>query len=274
MPNTSALELWLAQLGKPKLTNKGTAAPGTNSRVDVDTPDQIGTLPDSGKGHPDWLGYAQHGDAPRSPTPADAAAIRAATARRFPALTNLGKPGPVLPEFNQFYGPWRSLEWDKVAANSAHGTLAPGVTNSAVVTLDSPANLRTSMYPGAIQVFPVLHVWAFSQSILTATGQYSFTWNLPGLDFQYPLGEYNANVGGDIRDNRAFIIPAPLVDPGIATLGTITVTPTGLVGAPTINWRMLIGWAYMLPTPAFRGAVPMRVAGSQAEAESILEHEA
>jgi hypothetical protein len=113
-------------------------------------------------------------------------------------------------------------------------------------------------------VLPVLLLWSWSQSVTTATGQYSFGWLPDGSDFVYPLGEYNASKPDEYKD-YSHIIPAPIVDAGKTTLGTLTLTALGVVGTPSINWRMGIGWAYLMPTPAFKGAVPLMLKSEMGE---------
>jgi hypothetical protein len=253
----SLIEQFIRSLAGPNKKNGGTDAPGTTSRVDAFAPDLAHPLaPDSGTGVPASLGYPNHGDAPawRQAERAEAAVKDAR--RRFPELATYGRAGPAVPEFNVLYDQIRSDDaYDKIILNTAHGAWVVGTTTVQPVTLDNPANLRTSQYPGAIQAMPVLLLFTWSQSVAATSGQYSMFWQPQGGDFLFPLGEYNATTVQQYNSPR-WVIPLVVTDPGVTQLGNIIITSTAVVGTPTILWRMGIGWAYPLPTMAFKGHVP------------------
>lgn len=250
-----AVSRLLATLFPPKAEdNAGTAAPGAQSRKDLITPDTPDAKTVTGKGVPASLGYHQHGDSPDLHT---AEAGLAKARERFPTLASHGRAGPAVPEYNKFYDQLRTDDaYDKIITTTAHGTLVVPSTLQQTVTLDTPANLRTSQFPGAVLVHPVLMFFSFSQTVTTATGQYSFAWLLPGADFQYPLGEFNAGKA-DYQTYTRQILNVGVIDPGVLTLGSIVLTPTSVVGTPSINWRLGIGWAYDLPAPAYKGYIPL-----------------
>lgn len=250
------------------------AAPGTNERdvlregqdyasavpqhaLSPAMPDRWRRARSSGPGQSGLLGYADHGDAVRIATRRNEN-----TRRRFPDLATHGRPGPAAPEYNQIYDVLKSPEaYDKIIIGTAHGQWTVGTTvNPQPVILDNPLppNLL-NQFPGSVQAFPVLLVFTFSQSILTATGCYSMSFTPDGGDISYPLGEYNAGIGSEYNSMR-HIIRAPFTDPGKTVLGTFNVaTPTAVVGTPVINWRLAFGLALFLAAPAFKTSHPLHV---------------
>ena len=278
---SSALDRWLNPAAFRTNGQTGTAAPGTNSRSDLTTPerDSAVTAHNVPGSHPDSLGYPMHGDgvvkSPDEPRLAHEAAARMAhdaSLMRFPHLASHGRAGPAVPEYNVLYSHLRDRDGvTQVISNTAHGTWVIGTTTKQPIILDTPANLRLSQFPGAIAVYPTLLLWTWGQSVTTATGEYSMVWELNGGDglVQFPLGEFNAS-RPDMTDYPRWIVPMPITDANQTTMGNLIVTSNGVTGTPSIFWRMGIGWAYLLPAPAMRGYVPLR-AGQAWAGETVAE---
>lgn len=248
-------------------------APGTNERDVVregsdynrdvplhaeapKTPDHWTRKRSSGPGPSGVLGYADHGDPVRIAT-----RMNESTRRRFPDLATHGRPGPQAPEFNIIYDALKSTDaYDKIILGTAHNIWVVGTTTVQAVTLDNalPTLALMNQFPGAIQIYPVLLMFSFGQSVTTATGEYSMAFVPQGGDFPYPLGEYNAGVGG-VYNTMRHIIRAPITDPGQTTLGNLIITSNGVTGTPNLFWRMGFGFAAFLPVPAFKGNEPLHV---------------
>lgn len=213
----------------------------------------------SGPGPSGTLGYATHGDPVK--LAARIGELNGATRTRFPQVATHGRPGPASPAFNVLYDVFKSTEaYDKVILGTAHGSWVVGTTVSQPVTLDVPLVPISLMnqFPGSVQIYPVLLLFTFGQSVTTATGEYSIGFTPQGGDFTYPLGEFNAGIASVFNSVR-HIIRASITDPGQTNLGTIVITSNGVVGTPTIFWRMGFGFAAFLPVPAFRASEPFNV---------------
>lgn len=236
-------------------------APGTSSRTDVISPDTpVGHTP-SGLGHPDVLGYHQHGTVAAPQAAAETARIIARENAKRPDLAHGGRPGPVIPEYNQFYDHWRTREgWDRFILNTASGSIALGTTGTvaAPIVLDRPAGLRLSEYPGGTMAFPVLLLWTWALSAAATSGEASFAFVPQGGDFQFPLNEANILSTLTYSEHARWVVPAPTTDRGIQNIGTLLITSNTVVGPPSVFWRMGIGWAYVIPEPAFHPSQPLQ----------------
>lgn len=275
MPHHTLLDRWLNPQGLMRQPNAGTDAPGTNSRVDVTTPDDdvAQTAKRVSGAHPDTLGYPMHGDKLYDPSgkagpalrEAQRSALRDQAVLRYPNLSTHGRSGPAVPDYNVFYSHLRDREaYSQIVTNTAHGSWTVGTTSKQAITLDTAPNLHLSQFPGAIGVYPVLLLWAFAQSVTTATGEYSMNWELLGGDFLFPLGEFNAGKPDNTEYPR-WIVPMLITDANQTALGNLIITSNGVAGTPTIFWRLGIGWAYLLPAPAFKGYVPLAAGAAWSE---------
>lgn len=247
-------------------------APGTNERdvqregqdnvmrqsVSPVTPDAWRRERHPGPGPSGVLGYADRGDPVRIAQRMHELSGR--TRQRFPDLATHGRPGPHAPEFNILYDVFKSNEaYDKVILATAHNTWVVGTTLAPqTVTLDVPLPITAlfNQFPGGIQVYPVLLMFSFGQSVTTATGEYSIAFIPQGGDFQYPLGEYSAGQPS-INNYMRHIIRAAITDPGQQVMGQINITTNAVVGTPSIFWRMGFGFAAFIPAPAFKTSKPL-----------------
>lgn len=271
----SLVEQWAELLGMrgattikhtDTLAGLKTDAPGTNSRTDIITPDTPDAKTPTGMGLPNQLGYHQHGIVPLP----ERTRIIARENKRHPDLAHHGRPAPEVPDYNVWYDQWATQNgWDKLILNTAHGTITPLTTGSTTVpiTLDVEAKLKLSQFPGAVMAFPVLLFWTFALLAAGTSGVVSLGFIPNGGDFVFPLGEFNVTQL-EFSLKERWIIPAPVTDHDVTSLGTLIATSNTVVGPPVIQWRMGIGWAYLLPSPAFKGYVPMRAGGAYNEEQN------
>lgn len=274
MPQKSLLEQW-AELftgdansktmrhGKAWGGRVATDAPGTQSRTDVITPDTPDAKTHTGLGHPDQLGYHQHGTV----APPERRQIITRENKRYPNLAHHGRPAPEVPDYNVFYDHWGTREaWDKIILSTAHGSWVFGTTTTQAVTLDTLPNLKLSQFPGALMAFPVLISWSYALSAAGTSGEFSASFVPQGGDFSFPLSEGNITVLQYTQDTR-WIVPAPVVDRNPTQLGNLIITSNSIVGTPTLFWRMGFGWAYLLQAPAFKGYIPLHAGQAYHEEE-------
>lgn len=239
----------------PKAGSLPSAAPGTgpyeaDTRVNYTPGTPIAPL-----GPPNRVGYGGSGDSlviePNPPQQDFEILQRDRMRMRGHALG--GPPTPVVPRYNTLYDGLRTqTAFDTLIANGAHGSFTPATgVQTLAVNLDNPPNLRISQFPGAIQVYPVICSFSFAPIAVTMTGAHSFLFQSAQGGFPIPLGEYNASSGN--VENFAFIVDGPIADAGQLFMGNIIYTGSTIATAAVVNWRIAFGWAYLLPTPAFRG---------------------
>lgn len=251
MPTKSIWDVLLP----PKAGLLPSAAPGTGPyATDTKTTYKPGTVIPSPE-LPDRVGYGGGGDIlviEPQPRQQDFEQLQRDRARmRGHALG--GPPSPVVPRYNALYDGLRTqTAFDTLVQNGAHGSLTPATgVQTLAVNLDNPPNLRTSQFPGAIQVYPVIISFSFAPVAITMTGAHSFLFQSAQGGYPIPLGEYNASSGS--VENFSYIVDGPIADAGQLFMGNIIYTGTTIATAVTVNWRIAFGWAYLLPTPAFRG---------------------
>lgn len=239
----------------------GSDAPGTNSRVDITTPGRRGSVPDSGVGVPDRLDLPQYGIMPRNLPPAEE--IARDSRRRYPGFATHGRPSPLEPRYNEIYGMLGTDEdYDKVPTNSANNSWPVGTgLQSQALILNENVPSRLSLYPGAIQMAPVLLAFSWAQSVAATGGVYHVLFTPNGGDTGIDLGYFNATQLQGYTQHR-WILNVKIADQGFgkgSVLGTFQVIELGVVGTPNFFYQLTLGWSYILPSPAFRQPRAMRL---------------
>jgi hypothetical protein len=154
------------------------------------------------------------------------------------------------PQLNRIYDSLRTTQaWRYTSDNLATGVITT-IANTQVAapcTLLVPLDVRLSRWPGAVQMYLVLR--SFSMAPQTATIA-----TVEVLDCLYQdtvggqlvaLGDFLNN--SSINVSPQVLIPTPITDPGVKTVGNLLITlATG--GTPgTYNFQVGYSYAYLLP---------------------------
>lgn len=169
-----------------------------------------------------------------------------------PRLEMYKQRAPVLvPELNELYGSTKTKEgWrytiDGVITTNT-GATSVGATISKVLAFTNPIPVQLSKWPGAINAYLVLRYFSMApQSAITTVGAITVTFQDAIGGFTIPLGNMVNNQS--IQSDRDVIIPTPITDPGITTVGTIFVALAGAAStASDYNISLGFSLAYLLP---------------------------
>lgn len=242
----------------PKKGDLGSSGPGTGP---TQRDSQISTPPGRVIPKPlapNMLGYGGGPDAVHMlgrPVPED---IQKQVQHRMPGLAVYGPPGPIVPNFNKAYSTLRDHDslWRYMSDDVVTVTLTPNAGATAQTAVSPTANggnfkLRTSQYPGAIQVHLVVRTFAMAPQASTATGAIEFRLNTAFGDV-IPLGVYVATQTAPITMLQA-IGPTPIADAGIPNYGNLIAISQGLATPVAVTVQLGFSFLYLLPDPAFRG---------------------
>lgn len=154
----------------------------------------------------------------------------------------------IVPRFNKLYGSARTEDgWRYVVDNMANGTIltVAGSTVLQTVKLNNTPNWLLERWPGGTQLFLCIRQFSIAPQAQGATNG--------AIDCQYVdnsgmiigLGDYLSNSGGDLSLNS--LIPSPVTDPGLQTLGQLAVLLNTGATPETYYWQILFSGAYMIP---------------------------
>jgi hypothetical protein len=154
------------------------------------------------------------------------------------------------PQLNKIYDSLRTTQaWRYTSDNLATGviTTIANVQVATPVTLLVPLDVRLSRWPGAVQMYLVLRSFSMApQTAVIAT--------VEALDclYQDTVGGQLVALGDFLNNNSInvspqVLIPTPITDPGVKTVGNLLVTlATG--GTPAAyNYQIGFSYAYLLP---------------------------
>lgn len=156
------------------------------------------------------------------------------------------------PTYNVLYGntsvegAWRYEILATVTGNT--GTTSANATITKSITLSAPLGARLVQWPGAIHGYLVLRYFSLApQAAITTVGSINVTFLDAIGGYTVPLG--NMVSSGSMQQDRDVIIPTPITDPNITTLGSLLVNLVG--AAPTTsdyNFQLGFSVAYLLPS--------------------------
>lgn len=154
------------------------------------------------------------------------------------------------PRYNVLYGSLRTEGgWRYAIDNYANGTVLTVANATTVVAVKLTLALdhkRLSEWPNATQLFLCIRNFSLApQAAPTTAGV---------IDVQYqdtiggqliPIGDMVSN--SQMNIGLTTLIPTPITDPGILTVGNLLFFLNTGATVGTLNWQMAFSYAYMLP---------------------------
>jgi hypothetical protein len=157
------------------------------------------------------------------------------------------------PQLNRMYGSLRVDDgWQYVIDNYANGgltTVAAAQVTANVTLAQALPELRLERWPGAVSLYLVIRSFAMALSTATLA-------TLGSLDVYYQdtIGGQTVPLGSIVSTdeinavNCNYLIPTPITDPGITTVGKIGVTLSSGATVGTYIFQIAFSYAYLLPT--------------------------
>lgn len=155
----------------------------------------------------------------------------------------------AIPNLNRVYdtlgspNAWR-YSADSYATGSVTTVANSTVTSTVKVTANAP--WKTSIWPGAVQMYPVLHYFSIApQGSITTPGAISLVY-VDNSGINVPLGVFVSNTA--YTNSNDVLIPSPITDIGNTNFGTLLVTLTGTTPSTgAYSYQFSFGCAYLLP---------------------------
>lgn len=160
-----------------------------------------------------------------------------------------GKQFLAIPNLNRLYDTLGTPNgWRYSADSFATGSITTVANATATVAINVTANApwKTSMWPGAVQMYPVIHNFsAAPQGAITTAGAISVVY-VDNSGITTPLGVFISNTS--INAGNDILIPSPITDTGNTKFGVLQFTLTGTTpSTATYSYQLSFGCAYLLP---------------------------
>lgn len=155
----------------------------------------------------------------------------------------------MLPALNELYDTLGSTKaWRYSNDAYAVGTITTVANNTVTVPVQLVVNApwKQNIWPGAVQIYPVLHFFSICPQGAIATAGAITALYIDNSGITVPLGAFVSS--GSYTNTNDVLIPSAITDTGQTTLGLLQITLTGTTpSVGTYSWQLAIGAAYLLP---------------------------